>query len=1369
MNPAVRPKIGQTMTTRKMLVVMTTIVILAWARQSFGVAASPIPVPRWQPHDFAFHVNDTPEEPFQTPFSAEVTGPGSVKLTVPGFYDGNGTWKVRVAPTVQGEWTLTTHSTVAALDGRQAAFSCVPNPLKTVHGNLSVDPRHPRHFVFEDGTRFFLVGYECDWLWALDAGDTDLKVVNSFLDKLAASGFNYVLLNAYAHDTGWRKGKTVDDDYGPPPVYAWEGSNDQPDHARLNLAYWKHYDRIIDALYQRGMIAHVMIKVYNKMVRWPARGSPEDDLFFRWLIARYSAYPNIHWDFSKESNNEKDLDYKLGRIRFIRDNDPYHRPITTHTDTQTFDAGSYNDVLDYRSDQTHSKWHTTLLDHQKQHHWPVLNVEFGYEHGPQGPKDMTYGVAQAPEEVCRRAWEVYMAGGYGAYYYTYTAWDVIRPEDTPPGYAYFKHLRDFFEATKFWALEPSDELVSVGYCLANRGKEYVVFQNKAQVFSLKLEGLSGPAKAKWFNPFTGEYQYAGTLTGGTAQLTPPQTLGTGPVALHVSVGAAASSNEGLLRSELSQGWKIKSIPPQASLTTATLTEAERASDAEGWLAAGVMPATVHDILLRYGKIEAPWLPGGTEKCFWVSEQDWVYAVRFVTEDQGRETWLRFKGIEAKVDVYLNGERLASHSGKLPLPVSASGRLRPENSLVLHFHSDPRPGKTDTPGWGRRSNSGSYLGPNPAISSVGVFDKVFVEISDGHLMKEIVTDVSLNEALTKGTVTVDAVGTSHLSSVEVRVRLLDPDGLRVGETTAPAAVKGGEFIGHCVLSVDRPRLWWPRGYGDQPLYHAEVTLLAEARVKQTERRTIGFRHVVMPELLHFIVNGVPVFLRGGAWVTPNLMSDVWDQAREERLFALAENANFNAFRIWGAVAAPQDQFYEMADARGFLLWQDFTQLPMGPDARSRDICCGKATGLIKRLKHHPSILCWCGCNESAQWAHEDYNSDFTDHGPWPGLPAAEAVGAVCEELDPDRYYQPSTPYFGMNPNDPREGNTHGYTNMWFVPGYDYLNFASEDTRIAAPPLYSLKRFMASEDLWPDGYSTLALHGNRYPFPKTWLPYTTSESWKKTGPVEQFYDATDAAGLVYRLGMAEALYYQDTVERQRRGRPATEQTDRRCCGGYIVWKYNDSWPQVYSAKVDYFLEPYHAYYALRRAYAPVMLSFDIGAFIHLWAINDTREQVTGTVKIQLYHLERNEFRKEIVREVTVAPGKSAVVVQLDKAGIRAFRKEHILFATLTDASGRVLARANALADIERRLTFPDAKLDVRVKNGDLVITTDKFARCVTLEGDANSDPFGWFFEDNYFDLLPDETKVVRILGQHSEGRVAAKAWYSPHEATVDWKRP
>jgi len=221
------------MTTRKMLAIVTWMATVACAGQPAGSSTSPVRVPRWQPQDFAFHVDRATESPFQVPFSAEVTGPGGVTLNVPGFYDG--TWKVRVAPTAQGDWTLTMHSTWPSLDNQRAVFVCIPNPLQAVHGGLRVDREHPRHFVFEDGARFFLMGYECDWLWALDATDPELKVVNRFLDKLAASGFNYVLLNAYAHDTSWRKAKASGDDYGPPPIYAWEGSNDQPDHSRLNV------------------------------------------------------------------------------------------------------------------------------------------------------------------------------------------------------------------------------------------------------------------------------------------------------------------------------------------------------------------------------------------------------------------------------------------------------------------------------------------------------------------------------------------------------------------------------------------------------------------------------------------------------------------------------------------------------------------------------------------------------------------------------------------------------------------------------------------------------------------------------------------------------------------------------------------------------------------------------------------------------------------------------------------------------------------------------------------------------------------------------------------------------------------------------
>jgi hypothetical protein len=113
---------------------------------------------------------------------------------------------------------------------------------------------------------------------------------------------------------------------------------------------------------------------------------------------------------------------------------------------------------------------------------------------------------------------------------------------------------------------------------------------------------------------------------------------------------------------------------------------------------------------------------------------------------------------------------------------------------------------------------------------------------------------------------------------------------------------------------------------------------------------------------------------------------------------------------------------------------------------------------------------------------------------------------------------------------------------------------------------------------------------------------------------------------------------------------------------------------------------------------------------------------------------------------------------------------LSATLTTADGRELARTVALADIERNVAFPAATLEMRLlPDGSLELTTDKFARSIELSGDAAGDEFGWFFEDNYFDLLPGQTKIVRILGRHQSGKITARPWYSPHARTIDWRVP
>jgi hypothetical protein len=488
-------------------------------------------VEQWQPHDFVFTAPAKMENPFTVQFSAIVKSPAGKTFTQPGFYDGDGTWKIRVSANQPGAWSLVTQSDLPELDDKTAAFTCTANKNSKIHGTLRVDPKHPYHFVFEDGTRFYMMAYECDWLWALDTTDPELQTIHPFLDKLAAHGFNDVILNTYAHDTSWRPGNTGDDDYGPPPIYPWEGDNSKPDHSRLNLAFWQHYDRVIAALNERGMMAHVLLKVYNKKVKWPARGSAEDDLFFRTILARYAAYPNVIWDFSKEAHNERDLNYKLGRLRFVRENDAYHHLLTVHDDDANNDAGVFDALTDFRTDQQHSKLREKILAQRQRRAWPIANVEFGYEQGLAGPEDKTYRVAQTPEDFAGRAWEVAMAGGYTGYYYTYTAWDVLRPQDTPKGYAYFKQLREFFETTRYWELSPAELVASDGWALANPGTEYVVFLKAAKPFKLTVEVRDG-MKGEWFHPLTGQ-RVSAQLQNAAIQLLRPPTGWEGMVALHV--------------------------------------------------------------------------------------------------------------------------------------------------------------------------------------------------------------------------------------------------------------------------------------------------------------------------------------------------------------------------------------------------------------------------------------------------------------------------------------------------------------------------------------------------------------------------------------------------------------------------------------------------------------------------------------------------------------------------------------------------------------------------------------------------------------------------------------------------------------------
>jgi hypothetical protein len=396
--------------------------------------------------------------PFLVRTEGVFTGTEGQVVRIPGFYDGDGVWKIRFSPTSLGRWEYEVRAPLVDSDPiATGTLDCVP-AVRSRPGMVGISGSHPLHFQHEDGSFHFMNAYECDWIWALDLGRPDMSRTEALLDQIASHRFNTILVNVYAHDTNWRSGTTSETDYGPPAMFAWLGTNDAPDHSQLNVEFFRHWDRLMALMEERSIVAHLFLKVYNKAVSWPQRRSAEDDLYFEYVVARYQAYWNVIWDFSKESFNEPDKAYLANRIALIRSRDAYGHLVTTHDDHQFACDPQFGNQIDFYTAQQHLDFYESAVNAQYRYRKPYFNSEFGYEHGPAGLDDYTYAVRQTPEEFVWRAWEIAMAGAYPAYYYTHTAWDVIDFSYDPPGAAGFQRLFEFFTSLHWWDLSPAPEI-----------------------------------------------------------------------------------------------------------------------------------------------------------------------------------------------------------------------------------------------------------------------------------------------------------------------------------------------------------------------------------------------------------------------------------------------------------------------------------------------------------------------------------------------------------------------------------------------------------------------------------------------------------------------------------------------------------------------------------------------------------------------------------------------------------------------------------------------------------------------------------------------------------------------------------------------
>jgi hypothetical protein len=475
-------------------------------------------VEQYEVLDIAFAVERDVAAPFEAEFGAVYTSDGGASLDVPGFYNRDREWVLRFSAPTTGTWRYTTHSSLAELNGRSGEIVVAGCPADR-HGGIAVDPDNPRRFRYEDGSSYVLQAFECDWLFALDYDNPDaIPKTEHLLGLLAENGVNHLVTTVYSYDVKWPKderlAKHPEHEYGSrEDIFPFLGSNSKPGFSSLNVTFFQRLDRIVEAMDRQGIVAHLMIYVWNKLVSWPETESEADNRYFDYLIKRYQAFPNMLWDVSKEAlNNRRCTEaYALERIDRIRRLDAYGRLVTVH------DYGFCKRnaaAVDFISIQL---WKATLYSDMlaiyRTFEKPVLNIEHGgYEESPY----VVWPGDYVDAAIClRRNYLCYFAGTYATYYWQGAAWNAVihdpfaQPEDfSKPKFEYYRHLLQFLTDIEYDRFRPCPERNASGYCLKSDDGRYLFYlpreNHQISLWSV-FKGSSGMATVQWFNTLTGAY------------------------------------------------------------------------------------------------------------------------------------------------------------------------------------------------------------------------------------------------------------------------------------------------------------------------------------------------------------------------------------------------------------------------------------------------------------------------------------------------------------------------------------------------------------------------------------------------------------------------------------------------------------------------------------------------------------------------------------------------------------------------------------------------------------------------------------------------------------------------------------------------
>jgi beta-mannosidase len=608
-----------------------------------------------------------------------------------------------------------------------------------------------------------------------------------------------------------------------------------------------------------------------------------------------------------------------------------------------------------------------------------------------------------------------------------------------------------------------------------------------------------------------------------------------------------------------------------------------------------VPGEVHVDLMNAGLIPDPFDGDNESLLAWIGRTDWIYQAAFDWVDSGHtRTDLVVEGLDTVARIVLNGREVARTENQhrsyrfdvSELLVAGHNQLQVAFAAPV-IEADRRSAEIgDRPHQFRhpfnaiRKSAFSYGWDWGAeLAGVGIWKPIRLESWSSVRLGDVRPLASFD-------------GTSGILEVHAELEWLSSENqsgatvtAKVAGLEAAAEIKPGQSTAVHSVVVPDAQAWWPRGYGEQALYDVAVDLAIDAQSIDRWQGRVGFRTVTLstkPDDLgsEFVisVNQMPIFVKGANWAPGDAFLTRLNRSTYESSILDAVDAGMNLLRVWGGGIYETDDFYDVCDELGVMVWQDFLlacatyseEEPLWGEFEA------EARQAVTRLAKHPSLIAWNGGNENI-WGYVEWNWRAPLAGrSWGDGYYTELFPAIVAQLDPRAPYMPGSPYsFAKyhHPNDHRHGTVHVWDVWNFV---DYSRYRDRTARFVSemgfqgPPAWStLTSVVHDEPMDPNGHQMLvhqkALEGNlklergigdHLPLWST-EPQVDIDDWHWTTQLNQ------ARAVTFGIAHFRSHY------------PLNR--------GAVVWSLNDNWPVISWAAVDAHGIRKPLWYALRAVNA------------------------------------------------------------------------------------------------------------------------------------------------------------------------------------------